>query len=432
MLASPQRGNRVPPLRYLRREPAERTASGSIMGSMHSAPSPEPSAPVRARPPGWSRDLIAAVAVFMTTFASMLRFADAIPPVGYLIACLPVVLMFVRRRYPWVVLVGCVACFVGVALVLDLTPFSALPTGIAVFTLATRTTRRRVLITVLCVLAVMLPASVAHEWASMHPLTILVLVMVGFFAAAGDAIRSRRAYIEQITQRAVQAEQTREAEASRRVAEDRLRIARDLHDAVAHQISVINLHAGVAVRAIEENPDAARAALATVSTAARRVLGEIGDLLSTLRASDESQPLTPAPGLGQVNALIKEFEASGLLVTSRIDGMIDELPAAIDLAGYRLIHEALTNAHKHGSDLRAHVWIERSESRLRLVVTNPASGRPDPDAPAGHGLLGIRERVTAAGGVLHAGPEGGTFRIDAVLPLRGGRAGDDTDEGAAS
>jgi len=391
---------------------------------MRSAQATDTPAPVRARPPGWARDLVAAVVVFVSAFAPLFRFNDAIPPIGYLIAGLPVVLMFVRRRYPWAVLVGCVACFVGASLTLDLTPFSALPTGIAVFTLATRTTRRTVLITVVCALVVMIPASVLHEWASMHPLTILVLVMVGFFAAAGDAIRSRRAYIEQITQRAVQAEQTREAEASRRVAEDRLRIARDLHDAVAHQISVINLHAGVASRAIDDDPDAARAALTIVGTAARRVLGEIGDLLSTLRAPEETQPLAPAPGLGQVNALLDEFEASGLQVTSRLDGTVDDVPALIDLAGYRLIHEALTNAQKHGTELRAHVWIERNESHLRIVVTNPASDGAEPDTPAGHGLLGIRERVTAAGGELHAGREGAAFRVDAVFPLRADADGD--------
>lgn len=373
---------------------------------------------MRARMPGWARDLIAAVLVLVTSFGPLMRSADGLSPVGWIVVGLPVALMFVRRRYPWAVLVACVACFVVVSLTLVLTPFSALPTGLAVFTIATRTNRRTVLITVLCVLAVMIPASVFHEWASLHPLTMLVLVMVGFFAAAGDAIRSRRAYIDEITQRAVQAEQTREAEASRRVAEDRLRIARDLHDLVAHQISVINLHAAVASRAIDDDPDAAKSALVTVGTASRRVLSEIGDLLSTLRAPDESQPLVPTPGLGTVGALIDEFEASGLHVTARIDGELTDLPAAVDLAGYRLVQEALTNAHKHGSVPRAHVWIEREEGALRLVITNPTSSNASAgEASAGHGLLGIRERVTGVGGSLSTGRDGGTFRVDAFIPL---------------
>ncbi|WP_188437848.1 sensor histidine kinase [Microbacterium murale] len=384
---------------------------------MRSAPAPEGSA-VRARIPGWARDLIAAAVVLVTSFGPLMRFTDGLSPVGWIVVGLPVALMFVRRRYPWAVLVACVACFVVVSLTLMLTPFSALPTGLAVFTIATRTNRRTIVITVLCVLAVMIPASVFHEWASLHPLTMLVLVMVGFFAAAGDAIRSRRAYIDEITQRAVQAEQTREAEASRRVAEDRLRIARDLHDTVAHQISVINLHAAVASRAIDDDPDAAKSALTTVSTASRRVLSEIGDLLSTLRAPDESQSLVPTPGLGMVGALIDEFEASGLHVTARIEGELTDLPAAVDLAGYRLVQEALTNAHKHGSVPRAHVWIEREEGALRLVITNPTSSNASAgEASAGHGLLGIRERVTGVGGSLSTGRDGGTFRVDAFIPL---------------
>lgn len=360
--------------------------------------------------------------VLLTTFGPLVRFTDGLSPFGWIIVGLPVALMFVRRRYPWAVLAACVVCFVVVSLTLTLTPFSALPTGIAVFTIATRTSRRTVLITVLGVLAVMIPASVFHEWASMHPLTVLVLVMVGFFAAAGDAIRSRRAYIDEITQRAVQAEQTREAEASRRVAEDRLRIARDLHDTVAHQISVINLHAAVAGRAIDDDPDAAKSALTTVGAASRRVLNEIGDLLSTLRSPGEAQPLAPTPGLSMVNALIDEFEASGLHVTARVHGELTDLPAAVDLAGYRLVQEALTNAHKHGSVPRAHVWIDRDDKALRLVVTNPASndagpGGPGVDAYAGHGLLGIRERVTGVSGTLSTGRDGGAFRVEAVIPL---------------
>lgn len=397
--------------------------------SMRSVRAPEVASSARATMPGWARDLLAAIAVLVTAFGPLTRLTDGLSPLGWIIVGLPVALMFLRRRYPWVVLVACVACFVAVSLTLALTPFSALPTGIAVFTIATRTNRRTVLVTVLSVLVVMIPASIFHEWASLHPLTMLVLVMVGFFAAAGDAIRSRRAYIDEITQRAVQAEQTREAEASRRVAEDRLRIARDLHDTVAHQISVINLHAAVAGRAIDDDPVAAKSALATVGTASRRVLSEIGDLLSTLRAPDEAQPLAPTPGLGMVGALIEEFEGFGLHVTARIEGDLSDLPAAVDLAGYRLVQEALTNAHKHGSAPRAHVWIDRDEGTLRLLVTNPAAndadqsgpeqGGPAIDASAGHGLLGIRERVTGVGGTLSAGRDGGSFRVEAVIPLQG-------------
>ena len=187
---------------------------------MRSASETETAPFSRARPPGWMRDLLAAAVVFVTTFAPIIRYGGEVTVLGVAIAALPVVAMLLRRHRPWLALALCVVGFVASALVLALTPFSALPTGIALFTIAGRHTRRTTVLAVLGVLAVLVPTSALHEGAILHPLTVLVVVMVGFFAAAGDAVRSRRAYVEGLTQRAIQAEQTREAEASRRVAED--------------------------------------------------------------------------------------------------------------------------------------------------------------------------------------------------------------------
>jgi signal transduction histidine kinase len=222
----------------------------------------------------------------------------------------------------------------------------------------------------------------------------------------------------------VQAEQTRDAEASRRVAEDRLRIARDLHDTVAHQISVISLHAGVAAKAIDDDPDAAKAALAIVRGASRRVLGEIGNLVGVLRSADDAQHFAPPPGLERLAALITDFQSSGLHVDVSVDGDLNDLPASVDLVGYWVVQEALTNAHKHGSAPAADVRITRSPSQLHVVVTNPAAAQPSRStsqpgrSTAGHGLLGVRERVDAVGGDVFAGHNGAVFRIEAVLPLR--------------
>lgn len=176
---------------------------------------------------------------------------------------------------------------------------------------------------------------------------------------------------------------------------------------------MINLHTGVAIRAVDDDPAAAKAAMATAGTAARRVLGEISDLLATLRAPGEVP--ARAPGLGRAEALIAEFEASGLQVTARLAGDPDDLPGAVDRVAYRVLQEALTNAHKHGSAARAHVWIERNPAQLRLIVTNPA---PMALHAEGHGLAGIRERVASVGGTLDAAPDGDEFRVEAVLPLR--------------
>lgn len=373
------------------------------------------STPPRFSPPGWVRDGLAAFAVLVTAVGPLVRFADGFPLAGYVLAAAPAALMFARRRFPWAVLAACVACFVATSVALVLTPFSALPTGVAIFTLATRTSRRTTLWTVVAVLAVLIPASVLHEWETMHPLTVVVVVMVGFFAAAGDAVRSRRAYIDELTQRAVQAEQTREAEASRRVAEDRLRIARDLHDAVAHQISVINLHTGVALSTLDVDTDAARSAMATAGTAARRVLAEISELLVTLRASDDAD--TAVPGMSRLSELVSEFESAGLHVTSRVDGDTAALSPAVDVTTYRITQEALTNALKHGTLPRAHVWVTIGQNDVRLLVTNPATAESGAPPKVGHGLVGARERIADVHGTLDVGHDGSTFRFDAVLPL---------------
>jgi len=377
------------------------------------------------RVPGWLQDITLALLVAVPTFGALVRPPSHLSPYAIAISVVPVAMMFVRRRWPWPALAACVAWFLVSAFTLVLTPFSALPTGLVLFTIAVRSSRRTVVITALSLVAVMLPVAVLEEWSTMHPLTVLVLVMIGFFAAAGDAVRSRRAYIAQITQRAVDAEQTREAEASRRVAEDRLRIARDLHDAVAHQISVISLNAGVASSTLDGDPDTAREALVSVRTAARRVLGEIGTLVSTLRAPGEAASLEPAPGVAQIAALIQEFRASGLHITVRgeesIRVGIPTVPAAVGLTAYRVTQEALTNAQKHGTQARAHIWMSHDDDVLRLVITNPMASDaalPSDAATDGHGILGMQERVDAVNGTLRAGRDGGTFRVEAVLPLR--------------
>ncbi|GAA1056941.1 two-component sensor histidine kinase [Agromyces luteolus] len=347
---------------------------------------------------------------------------------GYALALLPAALMFARRQWPWGVLIGCVAAYVAATLVLGVSPFSALAAGIALFTIATRHPRRTVIITTLVVAAVMVPVAFMHESTEQHPFTVLVLATLAFFAAAGDATRTRRAYIDQIVQRAELAEQTRDAEASRRVAEDRLRIARDLHDAVAHQISVVSLNTAAADRTLTTDPDAARAALATARAAARDVLGEIGDLLATLRAAEEGAPRAPLPGIAQLDALYASLEASGLHVTIREENLEPDLiPGAVDATVYRLVQESLTNAGKHGADDRAHVWISQGADAIRLLVTNPTTAMNGGDPAAGdvpgHGILGMRERVAAVGGSIDISRQGGTFRVSADLPLRRTKGG---------
>ncbi|QIM19548.1 hypothetical protein G7066_14940 [Leucobacter coleopterorum] len=266
------------------------------------------------------------------------------------------------------------------------------------------------------------------------------MLTVGIAAAAGDATRSRREIIAAMTERARRAEETREAEAKRRVSEERLRIARDLHDVVAHQIAVISLNAGVATSAVDTAPDKAKASLATIREASRLVLSEIGDLMAMLRSDNDgsvSAATSPQYGLDQLDSLITQFAASGLDVTVRREGDLTSAIAAASTATdnglslqassvtYRVIQEALTNAHKHGSDHRAHLLVAVDDHELRIVITNPfAADDPGPNPTAsptprgaGLGLIGVRERVASVRGQVEAGPVPGGWRVAASIPL---------------
>ncbi|MPY63748.1 sensor histidine kinase [Streptomyces spongiae] len=246
----------------------------------------------------------------------------------------------------------------------------------------------------------------------------------GMAAAAGDAVRSRRAFIHAIRERAERAERTREEEARRRVAEERLRIARDLHDVVAHHIALVNVQAGVAAHVMDKRPDQAKEALAHVREASRSALNELRATVGLLRQSgDPEAPTEPAPGLNRLDELAGTFRNAGLPVEVARADHGTALPAAVDLAAYRVIQEALTNVRKHaGPEAKAEVSVVRVGPNIEVTVLDNGSGEPTGqeahDDGGGHGLLGMRERVTALGGSCTAGPRyGGGFRVHAILPV---------------
>ncbi|MGI5337483.1 sensor histidine kinase [Streptomyces sp. CA-181903] len=270
-----------------------------------------------------------------------------------------------------------------------------------------------------------------------------MLAWAGMAAAAGDAVRSRRAYIAAIEERALRAECSREEEARRRVAEERLRIARELHDVVAHHIALVNVQAGVASHVMDSRPDQAKQALAHVREASRSALDELRATVGLLRQyGDPEAPTEPAPGMGAFDQLVDGFTRAGLRVAVTVTGapadasgagdedpaasVAGALPAAVDLTAYRVLQEALTNVHKHaGPGARAEVVILRAPGSLVLTVLDdgPEDGVPGDDGPAGgHGLVGMRERVTALGGTIETGPRQGTagFRVRVRLPVPAG------------
>lgn len=254
-----------------------------------------------------------------------------------------------------------------------------------------------------------------------------IFAWTGMAAAAGDAVRSRRAFVDAIRERAERAERTRDEEARRRVAEERLRIARDLHDVVAHHIALVNVQAGVAAHVMDKRPDQAKEALAHVRDASRSALNELRATVGLLRQSgDPEAPTEPAPGLTVLDELVDTFRHAGLpvQVIVQLGGDTDRLPAAVDLAAYRVIQEALTNVRKHaGPGAKAEVSVVRVGPSVEVTVLDDGGtgdeGAPDTTDPGGgHGLLGMRERAGALGGSCFAGPRyGGGYRVHAILPV---------------
>jgi signal transduction histidine kinase len=337
-----------------------------------------------------------------------------------LLVALAAAIVLMRVRFPRsAVVAALVLATVGMAMGGPVISF-LLAVLICVFSVARRTNRRTTLVIALSAAVVLTSASLLFLdplWRDVRAV-IQIFAFIGFAAAAGDAGRFRQEYIEAITERARRAEETKESEALRRVAEERLRIARDLHDVLAHQIAVINLHSNVAAQALRERPDDAEKSLSTIREAARTVLGEIGSLLSVLRASDAVSAGTQAPvqGLSELDTLIADFTRSGLSVDTRVQGDPYPLAAVADIVAYRVIQEALTNAHKHGDDRSALLNLDYGAAAFEITVTNTVAASPTPSL-SGHGLVGVRERLATIGGSVatERGP-GPIYRFTARMP----------------
>jgi signal transduction histidine kinase len=236
---------------------------------------------------------------------------------------------------------------------------------------------------------------------------------------AGDRARLRRERMAELEERARRAE--REAERERRLAaaEERTRIARDLHDSAGHAINVILVQAGAARLLQKQDPERSREALETIEEVARDTLGEIDQLVRALRDDSSTEGVEPPPGLAALDTLADRYRASGLSVTVRVDGSRRPLAPGVDQAAYRILQEALTNAVRHGRG-SAEVEINFGTSMLELAVTN--STPPDSMARnGGHGIVGMRERAQLLGGTLEASASNGVFRIRARLPYTGER-----------
>jgi signal transduction histidine kinase len=252
------------------------------------------------------------------------------------------------------------------------------------------------------------------------------MLLDGLIVAAawwlGDGTRRRQEAVVVARQRAAELERAREELARRAVTEERLRIARELHDVVAHSMSIIAVQSGVGVHVLDSQPEEARKALVAVEATSRQALVEMRRLLGVLRQEAEPRgSLAPAPGLAQVEALAAEVARAGTRVEVRIEGTPSELPAGLDLSAYRIVQEALTNVVRHAGPATARVLVRYAPGQIEVEVVDDGRGS-DPAGPGrpGHGISGMRERAALYGGTLEAGPlPGGGFRVAATLPVEG-------------
>ncbi|MEU9110971.1 histidine kinase [Streptomyces sp. NPDC048483] len=402
-----------------------------------------------ARPP--LGDLAFAVACFLlatplaVAFAYAYRAPVAWSVIALAISCVPLI---ARSRWPLTV--------VAMTAALHLAQFALLPlprpmpaaTAAALYTLAIRTDRLRAW-------RVGMGAAVAFITASLVlrpdveklPQALALIAWTVMAVAVGDAVRSRREVLAAAVERAERAERTKEEEACRRVTAERIRIARELHDVVAHHITLVNAQAGVAHHLMRTDPEHAYQALERIRDTSRAALDELRATVGLLRhGEDPVAPREPEPGLAGLDGLLDSFRHSGLHVTLARTGNPRELTPLSDLTAFRIIQEALTNTRKHAGPASARIRLDFRADVLRIAVEDDGStstsnargsGRNargnsaavtdtdgTPAARSGHGVIGMRERAKAAGGTLAAGPRpGGGFRIDAELPLRTGRKG---------
>jgi signal transduction histidine kinase len=330
--------------------------------------------------------------------------------VGVPLALLLAVPLFFRRRYPLAVLA---ITTVATAIAVGRYGYNPFPAGVALFTVAARFERRLSLGAGAATLIFLAPSLWADAgWG--HPYVMLGRLLPFAIAwLAGDSLGIRRRYVQALEEKAERLERERESEAARAVAEEQARIARELHDVIAHNLSVMVVQPAAADDVFETRPDRAREALRRVEATGRSALAELRQLLGDVRGNGAD--FTPQPGLDRLDELVREVREAGLNVIVTIDGTPRELPTALDLSAYRIVQEALTNTLKHAHASRADVAVRYRDSALDIEVRDNGSGG---DGGSGHGLIGMRERVAVLGGSLSAGTaEDGGFAVAASFPL---------------
>jgi signal transduction histidine kinase len=293
----------------------------------------------------------------------------------------------------------------------------------ALYSLALVRGRGHVVVGAIAAAVAVVIADVFFAGGHAHTLTLQTVghaALVAVPVLAGEALRNHRSYVRLLLERLELAERTREEEAERRAEQERLRIARELHDVVAHTLTTINVEAGVARHLLDSRPERAEGALATIEEASHEALQELRTILGVLRAPDDDSPLEPTPSLATVDSLIDQARSGGEVRFEVVGERPERLPEAVQLAAYRIVQESLTNSRRHAPGMPAEVTVAFGDDRLRLTIENATSEGAEPTNrfDDGSGILGMRERAAALGGTLDAVRSREGFRVAAELPYR--------------
>ena len=327
------------------------------------------------------------------------------------------IVLWFRKRYPiWVlvILVGQTLALMNIGVN---GPVLGLPVAIAIFQIAVSQASRPGWVMFSVSAVVLFSAYGAIYGVDLFdPYWIAFLSLPAVAIAAGKATRSKQDLLLETQARLEEAEQNRVSQTERVVAEERLRIARDLHDTIAHEIAVMRLQAELAERALSTNPPQSAESLSVIRQASKAVLEQISDLMKALR---EKRDTNFVESLADLTALLGKYEKANLKVKFERFGKLDELPTDVDRVAFRIVQEGLTNASKHSSDKLVFLTISVDDETVRIKMTNSVRAGETNQVQSGFGLVGLRERVQLVGGTLVAEPTGeGTFELSAVLPLR--------------
>jgi signal transduction histidine kinase len=325
-----------------------------------------------------------------------------------------------RRRWPGTAFILMALTQAGLVLLRTQPSADVLGWLVAPFSAAAYATRRVQLVIAAssAVVLVLLGLPLGNGWPQRGYAVQLMAIGAGAWIA-GEVVRSRRASAQEVRQRAHRLQHDREEHARHVAAQERLRIARELHDIVAHKLSIVVVQAQAAQRV--GDPTRATGLMASIEDTGRSALDEMRRLLGALRPSSEAPEASlrePQPGLAALDSLLGEVRAAGLPVTLTLSGDPVPLPAALDLSAYRIVQEALTNALKHAGPAHASVHLRHCKDRVEITVADDGQGVPPLVPGFGHGLTGMRERAALLGGALQAGPRPcGGFRVHVTLPI---------------